>query len=476
MAWEPSGLSEARVTAEPERGRSVFVDWCVDVEVLGAALTAEAEICAHLARHVLDPVLVGLARPVVASLLRDPPGPRIWLNLDWEDQAPRLEARLVPAAVSALPGTLVAPGVTVAHLDASRLWAEAGDSAAVSVELGLVRAPEADLDPNPADPGRLPEGFPAAVGAHIAEDVAGGWSLEAAAARAGATLAEQVASRRAVLGDLAAVVGVFVDAERALGGHFDQVLVRGTRAVLGCRRCPFGTSPDPQLCRFTSALAGGLGARLGGSAEVVLDERIAMGDPQCRLVLDVASSTPRLTAHHYRWPPAGVPEPAKTEDGSATTRGFRITLSLLLPRDRFSVPVARHLTRAALMEVGVVADDADEVELALSEACGNVVAHSGTGDRYEVAVTLGPVNAELRVVDQGRGFDHATLGQKMAGTDAERGRGLALMHALVDHVGLQSSPEVGTVVHLVKRLRFDDSVPARRIMLDLMASGEDSET
>lgn len=37
------------------------------------------------------------------------------------------------------------------------------------------------------------------------------------------------------------------------------------------------------------------------------------------------------------------------------------------------------------------------------------------------------------------------------------------MHALVDQVRLESEPERGTVVHLVKRLRFDESAAARRL-------------
>ncbi len=441
------------------------MDWCVDTEVLAAKAMAEEEICAHLARHVLDPIVVELARPVVASLLADPPGPRIWVSLDWEDRAPKLDVRALPGPLAALPGTLVAPGVTVAHLEAARLLADLGERPSVGVELGLARAPESQLDPVPADPGGLPEGYPSGVGVHIARDVASGWGLDAAAARAGATLAARVAPVHGDLEELKTAVSAFVAAERSLGGEFEAVHLEASRAVLGCRRCPFGTAPPPDLCRFTSALAGGLGARLAGSAEVVLDERIAMGDHQCRLVLDVGPPTGRTTSHRYRWPPAGTPVPPQVAEGKVT-RGFRVTLSLLLPRDRLTVPVARHLTRAALKEGAVLPEDAHEVELALSEASANVVEHSGAGDRYEVAVTIGPVNAELRVTDRGRGFDHRGLGEEMAALDAEHGRGVALMRALVDQVRLESRPEVGTVVRLVKALRFDDTVPGRRIMLD----------
>ncbi len=38
----------------------------------------------------------------------------------------------------------------------------------------------------------------------------------------------------------------------------------------------------------------------------------------------------------------------------------------------------------------------------------------------------------------------------------------------VDQVRFESQPEHGTVVHLVKNLRFDDTLPIRRLMLEAL--------
>ena len=190
-------------------------------------------------------------------------------------------------------------------------------------------------------------------------------------------------------------------------------------------------------------------------------------------MLDVGQPSGRLTSHRYSWPAAGLPTSDEVP-APVTTAGFRVTLSLQLPRDRLSVPVARHLVGAAMEEVGVVAEDAEAVKLALTEACANVIDHSGPGDVYDLAVTVGPSACHIRVVDVGRGFDHEALSIDMATVDAEHGRGVALMHALVDQVRFESQPEQGTVVHLVKRLRFDDSVPARRLMLQALGSSPDA--
>ena len=136
---------------------------------------------------------------------------------------------------------------------------------------------------------------------------------------------------------------------------------------------------------------------------------------------------------------------------------MQITLSLNLPRDEMSIPVARHIVKAALENVGVDEEYVHDVEVALSEACGNVLRHSGPGDEYEVNVELTGRTCTIRVIDTGRGFDFATLVDGETDLQAERGRGVNLMHALVDRVKFISKPEAGTVVHLEKDLAYADN-------------------
>jgi serine/threonine-protein kinase RsbW len=154
--------------------------------------------------------------------------------------------------------------------------------------------------------------------------------------------------------------------------------------------------------------------------------------------------------------------------------GYGVTITLRLPRDAISVPVIRHLVTYALDEVGVVREIRDDIELALSEACANVLDHAGPGDAYDVSVTIGPELCEIRVVDVGHGFDYDSVIAARDATEvdlvlaAERGRGLGLMRALVDHIELRSEPEVGTLVRLVKQLAFDDSAPQRHLLLQAL--------
>jgi serine/threonine-protein kinase RsbW len=141
---------------------------------------------------------------------------------------------------------------------------------------------------------------------------------------------------------------------------------------------------------------------------------------------------------------------------------MKILLALSLPRDAATIPVARHIARDALREAGVTDDCSTAIEVALSEAATNVVRHSGEGDEYEVAVSVTAEHCTIRVVDTGRGFDFASLGGVAPEPTAEQGRGMQLMHALVDQVTFESKPEAGTIVRLEKRLQLEDAAPMQR--------------
>lgn len=138
---------------------------------------------------------------------------------------------------------------------------------------------------------------------------------------------------------------------------------------------------------------------------------------------------------------------------------MQLMLALCLPRDASSIPVSRHVIRRALHEIGLTQACADDIALAQTEACTNVVKHSGPGDEYEVRLEVKDSRCYLSVVDTGRGFDWRSLEQGMVANSAERGRGIQLMRALVDEVKFASKPETGTIVHLEKVVELRDDAP-----------------
>ena len=140
---------------------------------------------------------------------------------------------------------------------------------------------------------------------------------------------------------------------------------------------------------------------------------------------------------------------------------MHMALSLLLPRDELTVPVARHLTAGAMQQLGVDQSCASDIQVALTEACTNVILHAGPGEEYEVAVEVDEDTCVIRIIDHGDGFDAGAL--QGADEGAESGRGVTLMDALVDQVVFESRPERGTIVHLEKTLSYDEASVVRRL-------------
>ncbi len=133
-----------------------------------------------------------------------------------------------------------------------------------------------------------------------------------------------------------------------------------------------------------------------------------------------------------------------------------IKFSLALPRETLSIPVIRRVVGDTLRTLGATDDCVNDVLIAISEACTNVLDHAGPTDTYEVVAGIDGDFCILKVVDRGRGFDHVVSQEH---SDAESGRGIQIMRALVDDLVLDSGPGEGTAVYLQKRLAWQDGSP-----------------
>jgi predicted ArsR family transcriptional regulator len=100
----------------------------------------------------------------------------------------------------------------------------------------------------------------------------------------------------------------FVRLKHAIDGGFVIVEIHDNIIVLENDRCPFGDAVRlaPALCRMTSSVFGGIAARSAErDATVRLEERIAIGDARCRVVIELdpvhdPGEAPR--GHRYRTP------------------------------------------------------------------------------------------------------------------------------------------------------------------------------
>jgi serine/threonine-protein kinase RsbW len=138
---------------------------------------------------------------------------------------------------------------------------------------------------------------------------------------------------------------------------------------------------------------------------------------------------------------------------------MKIEFTVRLPVDSHSVPFVRGLCRKALDHLQVGKDTTDEIVLALTEACANVVQHSGDDTDYEVAVRIDDDACRISVWDEGSGFEMPDLSQPVDPT--EGGAGLVLMRALVDELAFEQDQDGRHRVTLEKRLEWR---PALRLI------------
>jgi predicted ArsR family transcriptional regulator len=126
--------------------------------------------------------------------------------------------------------------------------------------------------------------------AQVAADIGGQMEQEY---RRAMGLADQALS-------VAQIAQCLVRLKTAIGGTFRVVEVTTERIVLVNSRCPFGSEVQhsPSLCRMTSAVFGGIAARNIGQAAVSLEERIALGDPGCRVVIHLGTAAKAAQRAH----------------------------------------------------------------------------------------------------------------------------------------------------------------------------------
>ena len=129
---------------------------------------------------------------------------------------------------------------------------------------------------------------------------------------------------------------------------------------------------------------------------------------------------------------------------------MRMSVRLSLPREADSVPAVRRMLRCALSVLPIDSESGDDLEIAISEACANVVRYASGTESFEVRLDVGDDRCAIDVLDDGPGFDAGALGGQTPGVTSERGRGLYLIRALSENVRMHSIPRRGSLIHFEK--------------------------
>jgi serine/threonine-protein kinase RsbW len=109
---------------------------------------------------------------------------------------------------------------------------------------------------------------------------------------------------------------------------------------------------------------------------------------------------------------------------------------------------------------GVVGFDEESVHymtVALRESVVNAIRHGNSGDeqrRVAIEFVVGDRSLEVRVQDEGQGFDPSAVPDPVAEENLLKptGRGIFFMRSFMDVVDYSFPPTGGTMVRMVKRL------------------------
>jgi len=136
------------------------------------------------------------------------------------------------------------------------------------------------------------------------------------------------------------------------------------------------------------------------------------------------------------------------------------TFSLQVPSNTENLAMIRDFVSGIGMRAGFSAPEVANLEMAVDEACANVIEHAyGPEVTKEVSVkaTIDDETVQIDVVDTGNGFDPGEISQlNLDQLVAERksgGLGMRLMKTLMDEVHYEMIPGQKNELRMIKRLK-----------------------
>jgi len=131
-------------------------------------------------------------------------------------------------------------------------------------------------------------------------------------------------------------------------------------------------------------------------------------------------------------------------------------LKFLVPGKPEYVGTVRIAVSHVAANVGFDIDAIDDIKVAVSEACTNIILHSHTDHSefsYEVDIEREEKAITITVVDRGIGFETGKYVAPAPGEARGSGMGIFILRALMDEVDIQSEVGVGTNIRMKKYLQ-----------------------
>ena len=141
---------------------------------------------------------------------------------------------------------------------------------------------------------------------------------------------------------------------------------------------------------------------------------------------------------------------------------------LEVPSNTENLAMIRDFVNGIGTRAGLTAAEVARLELAVDEACANVIEHAyGPGVTKEVSVraTVDEESIQIDVVDTGTGFDPGEIPQKdldqLVAEKKSGGLGMRLIKTLMDEVHYEVIPGHKNELRMIKRLKKQPTSPAQ---------------
>lgn len=311
------------------------MDWFLDTTQPVGGRALRKQFAAYLARHASDDADLAAAELVFAETVANAAehsAGAVWVSVDWSEPTPLLVVHDLGEGFTLDPrppeDEFAESGrglVLVSHLSTElAVAARRAGGSTVTARLPVRRPEEPSYEPPSRRVDALPtmdeaspegtfgkESFLRALVVELAQAVEftdGPAAIQAAIVQVGTDVGgrmeDEYRRARSIVDELTPeqMADLYVRLKNAIEGDFFVIEASAERIVLGTRSCPFGgvVQRAPALCRMTSSVFGGIAARNTGGAVVHLEERIAVGDPQCRVTVWLGAAGEGKPGHHYR--------------------------------------------------------------------------------------------------------------------------------------------------------------------------------
>lgn len=133
------------------------------------------------------------------------------------------------------------------------------------------------------------------------------------------------------------------------------------------------------------------------------------------------------------------------------------TLKIMVPGKAEYVGTIRLAVSSIANRIGFDIEAIEDIKVAVSEACSNIVCHSNIRDEYlyQVICVVDEGKLEISVEDEGAGFNLEEYQEPALEDPKESGLGVFIMRALMDEVSVHSELGAGTHIKMVKYVTPD---------------------